>query len=183
MSFSFAFGHSEENVTRISEPELRPAREVALCDIYEQAEQWPQEEVTIYGTGKEIPTALHKHTVPEGLLPVLMHEEAAGYSSADCSASLDGQCSSAQPPQDSGGTVSSSLNITLQRSDLVANVYEGGFKLWECARDLLQVIEESALHGWLQLDGATVLEAGCGAGLPGMLTMHLGASHLLLQVP
>ena len=53
----------------------------------------------------------------------------------------------------------------MSNSDLLSNVYEGGFKLWECARDLLQVISESVARGELELHGAAVLEAGCGAGL------------------
>ena len=39
----------------------------------------------------------------------------------------------------------------LDSSDLVKGVYEGGFKLWECARDMMVVLEELRLQGTLEV--------------------------------
>ena len=69
----------------------------------------------------------------------------------------------------------------LDSSDLVKGVYEGGFKLWECARDMMVVMEELRLQGTLTVRGARVLEAGCGVGLPGALALQLGCAELVLQ--
>ena len=69
----------------------------------------------------------------------------------------------------------------LDSSDLVKGVYEGGFKLWECARDMMVVMEELRLQGTLAVRGARVLEAGCGVGLPGALALQLGCAELVLQ--
>lgn len=76
-----------------------------------------------------------------------------------------------------GGDASAVVTDT----DLVPEVYEGGFKLWECARDLLEVLHDMARSGELVLEGAEVLEAGCGAGLPGALAVKLGARLAVMQ--
>ena len=60
-------------------------------------------------------------------------------------------------------------------------MYEGGFKLWECARDLLDVMHSMVAGNELAIEGAAVLEAGCGAALPGALALTLGARELVLQ--
>jgi len=39
----------------------------------------------------------------------------------------------------------------LDSSDLVKGVYEGGFKLWECAKDMMVVLEELRLQGALKV--------------------------------
>ncbi|CAN8020991.1 unnamed protein product [Ixodes persulcatus] len=50
--------------------------------------------------------------------------------------------------------------------DLVPSVYEGGMKVWECSIDLAEYVES-----FLTIDeDTTILELGCGAGLPG----HVG---------
>ena len=69
----------------------------------------------------------------------------------------------------------------LAATDLVPNVYEGGFKVWECARDLLEVMHDLERSGELRLEGAAVLEAGCGAGLPGALALRRGARRVVMQ--
>ena len=66
-------------------------------------------------------------------------------------------------------------------SDLLPNKYEGGFKVWECARDLLEVMDEMVTRGELQIENTAVLEAGCGAALPGVLALRLGARLAVLQ--
>ena len=66
-------------------------------------------------------------------------------------------------------------------ADVTPGVYEGGFKIWECALDLLEVMEARRAAGALTLHGARVLEAGCGAGLPGVLALRRGCASLVLQ--
>jgi predicted nicotinamide N-methyase len=58
----------------------------------------------------------------------------------------------------------------LKKTDLITGVYEGGFKLWECSIDLVQyLIDEN-----VPLDGKSVLEVGCGHGLPGIFCSLVG---------
>jgi hypothetical protein len=76
---------------------------------------------------------------------------------------------------------------SIQKSDLIPGIYEGGLKTWECSIDLCRYLYElystslenhsgdgitSALgsHG-------TTLELGCGHGLPGIMVSLLGASR------
>ncbi|XP_068597573.1 histidine protein methyltransferase 1 homolog [Brachionichthys hirsutus] len=64
-----------------------------------------------------------------------------------------------------------------RRSDLVAGVYEGGLKVWECTYDLLELIEkEGETFG-----GKAVLDLGCGAGLLGILALKRGAKQVHFQ--
>ncbi|RKP07647.1 hypothetical protein THASP1DRAFT_16736, partial [Thamnocephalis sphaerospora] len=51
-------------------------------------------------------------------------------------------------------------------SDVVCGVYEGGFKTWECAFDLIALLDATYAPG--MLDGKRVLELGCGSALPGI---------------
>jgi len=53
----------------------------------------------------------------------------------------------------------------LYKSDLVPNIYEGGFKTWECSHDLVDYLK-SIITNFQNL--TTVLELGCGSGLPGL---------------
>ncbi|KAL4222431.1 Histidine protein methyltransferase 1 [Mactra antiquata] len=64
-----------------------------------------------------------------------------------------------------------------QHSDLIPNVYEGGMKVWECAIDLTDYLHK--IH--LQFNGKNVLEVGCGAGIPGIMSMLKGADNVHLQ--
>ncbi|CAF3452108.1 unnamed protein product [Rotaria socialis] len=50
-------------------------------------------------------------------------------------------------------------------SDLVPNVYEGGFKTWECSHDLVAYLS-SIVSNFQEM--TTVIELGCGSGLPGL---------------
>lgn len=111
--------------------------------------------------------------------PSELEAETDGWPSEDYGFELQRLC---MPPsrheQLLGGIVGAEAAGT---SDLVGGEYEGGFKVWECAHDLMLALTELCQNGQLQLAGASVLEAGCGAGLPGALALRLGCSSLLLQ--
>ena len=62
-------------------------------------------------------------------------------------------------------------------SDLIPGVYEGGMKVWECAFDLVEYLANSEVH----FSGKRVLELGCGAGLPAILTLMKGAEEVHFQ--
>lgn len=49
--------------------------------------------------------------------------------------------------------------------DLRKNVYEGGFKLWECSYDLVDELETQIKNGQLS-QFSSFLELGCGTSLP-----------------
>lgn len=49
-----------------------------------------------------------------------------------------------------------SFSKELKKSDLVAGVYEGGFKVWECAIDLIQYLSQNSID----LSGKKVLDLG-----------------------
>lgn len=86
-------------------------------------------------------------------------------------------------------------------SDLISGAYEGGFKLWEGACDLTQVVCSKWLWGCdaqqgqaiqdeqilpEKLTGKRVLELGCGHGLPGIASLLAGAEvmfHVRLLKP
>ena len=55
---------------------------------------------------------------------------------------------------------------------------QGGLKIWECSEDLARYLHDTDL----QLRDKSVLELGCGAGLPGLLALTKGASGELLIV-
>jgi len=59
-----------------------------------------------------------------------------------------------------------------EKSDLVAGVYEGGLKIWECSEDLVRYLHSDFSS---QLAGSRVLELGCGSGLPGVYAFSRGA--------
>lgn len=70
------------------------------------------------------------------------------------------------------------FDVALQR-DVLTGVYEGGFKVWECALDLIQYMR--AGQNSIFLSGRTVLEAGCGLGLPSVCALQQGAKSVFLQ--
>jgi SAM-dependent methyltransferase len=73
------------------------------------------------------------------------------------------KCAAAAPP----------ATLAPQASDLVPGRYEGGFKLWEGAGDLI-----GYLHRAMRADlvGASVLELGAGHALPALYAVQAGAA-------
>ena len=61
-------------------------------------------------------------------------------------------------------------------SDLIPSVYEGGMTVWECGIDLAKYIVRN-----VEFQNKSVLELGCGAGLPGICAMKQGASEVHFQ--
>ena len=114
-------------------------------------ERWPTEVVSVPNASR--PSELRRVVLPESSVPMLLREEAPDGASASVAAD----------------------------TDLVPDVYEGGFKLWEGARDLLEVLHDLSHCGELTIAGARILEAGCGAGLPGAYAMRLGARSVVMQ--
>ena len=177
----FAFAFEAEGDTPGAEAEggkpaapveatLREAREVRLSERLVEAETW---EVCRLSVGAH---ELRHSLPPEASLPALLGSE-------------EGQPELPPPPPskergaaEKGGSALAAASdlAAAATSDLIPGVYEGGFKLWEGTRDLLLVLHEMSAAGELALDGAAVLEAGCGAGLPGALAMRLGARTCVL---
>ncbi|XP_061188653.1 histidine protein methyltransferase 1 homolog [Saccostrea echinata] len=62
-------------------------------------------------------------------------------------------------------------------TDLVPDVYEGGLTVWECGCDLAEFIADGAF----EFKEKSVIELGCGAGLPGICAMKLGAKQVHFQ--
>jgi protein-histidine N-methyltransferase len=56
------------------------------------------------------------------------------------------------------------------QTDLIPGIYEGGFKTWECAIDLVAHLEEriSQQEGLSWLKDVRATELGCGTALPSM---------------
>ena len=62
-------------------------------------------------------------------------------------------------------------------SDLIPGTYEGGLKAWECAFDLVRFLAELGPD----LAGKSVLDLGCGVGLPGIFSFMAGAKSVSMQ--
>ena len=62
-------------------------------------------------------------------------------------------------------------------SDLIPGIYEGGFKVWECTQDVLEMLTQNELTA----KGKRVLDVGCGSGLLGIKCLLDGAQHVTLQ--
>lgn len=164
--FSFGFGSDDSGPTAAA-ASVNDALELDPSEIDGNPGDWESEQVAIHGA----PTFL-KRALPEAALPALLRKEAGDSISATDLASGKRKRTD-QAASDRGHE--------LADSDLVPGVYEGGFKLWECARDLVVVLEEMESKGDLTLREARVLEAGCGAGLPGVLALTKECSSLVLQ--
>lgn len=63
------------------------------------------------------------------------------------------------------------IDEILKNSDLSPGVYEGGFKLWECAVDLIHHLEDESIS----FENKRVLDLGCGFGFPGIFALKKGA--------
>ena len=70
------------------------------------------------------------------------------------------------------------LNKTDQHhSDLLSGLYEGGLKIWECAFDMVDYMNETSMD----FTGKRVLDLGCGAGLLGIHALLNGAAEVHFQ--
>ena len=63
--------------------------------------------------------------------------------------------------------------------DVVPGKYEGGAKLWECTRDLLQLLYNESNASLVS--SKRVLDMGCGAGILGCAALVLGAESVVFQ--
>eukprot|EP00466_Bigelowiella_natans_P015794 jgi/Bigna1/67735/fgenesh1_pg.4_\ len=72
---------------------------------------------------------------------------------------------------------SSNLNKIISKSDLQPTVYEGGFKLWECSIDLARHLRS---HPYVFKE-KSVLDLGCGHGVPGITAIRGGAKLVGFQ--
>lgn len=61
------------------------------------------------------------------------------------------------------------FGVGQQCQDVIHGVYEGGFKLWEGAIDLVEFLDKRKFDGIER-----GLELGCGHGLPGILALQAG---------
>ncbi|KAL1462957.1 hypothetical protein WDU94_014754 [Cyamophila willieti] len=64
----------------------------------------------------------------------------------------------------------------ISHTDLKPNVYEGGYKIWECTFDLLKFVRDN-----VDICPKQILDLGCGAGLLGLYTLLNGAAHVSFQ--
>jgi len=52
------------------------------------------------------------------------------------------------------------------KSDLISGIYEGGLKVWDCAFDLVDYVQEG--YSADDLKDKCILELGCGQAIPGI---------------
>ena len=62
-------------------------------------------------------------------------------------------------------------HLVWDKNDVVAGVYEGGFKTWECSLDLVSWLSEQPRTFFEK----QVMELGCGSALPGIYCQKRGA--------
>ncbi len=180
MSFSFSFADPSEAAGSEAAgsaaaplhppPRLRAAREISLGELRADSEEWLVEVLTI-GSSDDSVIELHKPSLPEARAPVALCAELAD---------LGDDTGSVGRPTADGASPCGSFGLAAG-SDLAPNIYEGGFKTWECAHDLLHAMHEAVRCDDLQIQGASVLEAGCGVGLPGAYALKRGARTVVLQ--
>ncbi len=75
----------------------------------------------------------------------------------------------------SGTADGTSLSGVTSHADVKTGVYEGGFKTWECTKDLICFIAQPT-H--TLPSGASVLDLGCGPGLAGCAALQQGCNVL-----
>lgn len=54
-----------------------------------------------------------------------------------------------------------------EKEDIIKDIYEGGFKVWECTIDLLNYLNKNNFD----FNGKTIMDLGCGHGLLGIYAM------------
>ena len=64
--------------------------------------------------------------------------------------------------------------VQFVKSDLISGVSEGGLKVWECTFDMVDYLQNQ------EFTGKSVIELGCGQGLPGILAAKRGATKVVL---
>lgn len=66
-----------------------------------------------------------------------------------------------------------------EKNDIIKNIYEGGFKIWECTIDLLEYLEEK--YSNLIFESKSVMDLGCGQGILGILALKNKANFVIFQ--
>jgi 2-polyprenyl-3-methyl-5-hydroxy-6-metoxy-1,4-benzoquinol methylase len=74
-----------------------------------------------------------------------------------------------------GSDMSEEQKQSFIKSDLISGVYEGGLKVWECTFDMLDFLAKYPVQG------KTVMELGCGQGLPAIFCAMNGAKKVCMQ--
>ena len=65
------------------------------------------------------------------------------------------------------------------KTDLITDVYEGGFKIWECSYDLLKYMQQ--IGETEPVKDRNVLDLGCGSGVIGIACALQGAEFVTFQ--
>ena len=69
----------------------------------------------------------------------------------------------------SGNTEMDSIIDIVHKYDVKKGVYEGGLKVWECSLSLAIYLKDQGVS----FSNKTVLELGCGHGVPGVLAINV----------
>lgn len=62
-----------------------------------------------------------------------------------------------------------------EKYDIVPRLFEGGHRIWESSVDLARFIAQESQNSTLSLQDKTVLELGCGYGIPGIISLKFGS--------
>ena len=134
----------------------------------------------------------HTFDIPGGSLAILYVDSASVERVVETTKTHDEQRTNPDSDTRTGMENCNSLNPALEpetglvkllelsnssHSDLIPGVYEGGMKVWECAFDLVEYLANSEVL----FSGKSVIELGCGAGLPAILTLMKGAEEVHFQ--
>ncbi|KAL8851411.1 MAG: hypothetical protein Q9221_003682 [Calogaya cf. arnoldii] len=81
-------------------------------------------------------------------------------------------------------TLDETSTIGLSTDDINPNVYEGGFKTWECSIDLANYLAtQSQYLSQILTNPCTIVELGAGTALPSQLLLHILISKALASQP